>query len=279
LFKYTGGIATIIILLFAYFYKRDLFKNKIFLFSLALPIILLTPWFYWNYEVYGIGFLTTHLSLHSDPSHMKILIRSFLILSFVVISIYILVKRIISDLNELPQQVKDKRGKTIAMVARAMIAGFLIALLWNEILRSLMITHLPLTSWGQTFFSGARPTFYLDRLLEFSFIYFIAFVAYFLPQQKIDIYEKLLMLSSMIILLFYTYWAAYQSRYILACLPLLIILGSHLLIMIYERFNSSSLLWVRVLFKPLVVLTIIFILFKMHYINIMVSFPNDMCYF
>ena len=67
--KYTGIFATINIGLFALVHQRDLFRNKFFITSLALPFIMLIPWFFWNYTVYGISFFFTQGSIHVVESN------------------------------------------------------------------------------------------------------------------------------------------------------------------------------------------------------------------
>ncbi len=61
--KYTGILITFVMIIFAAFYRKDLFANKKFQLSLVLPILLLLPWFFWNYRVYGLMSVVQHKEL------------------------------------------------------------------------------------------------------------------------------------------------------------------------------------------------------------------------
>jgi len=77
--RYNGFLVSIIIAVYALIYARPLFKNKSFLISLCIPLLMLTPWFYWNWKVYGFEFLTFKLHTRADQFFLKLfkLIKSW----------------------------------------------------------------------------------------------------------------------------------------------------------------------------------------------------------
>ncbi|MFA5089122.1 MAG: glycosyltransferase family 39 protein, partial [Candidatus Omnitrophota bacterium] len=55
--KYPGILATLCVVAYALIYRRDLFRNKGFFLGLGMPVVVLLPWFFWNYQIYGKDFL------------------------------------------------------------------------------------------------------------------------------------------------------------------------------------------------------------------------------
>jgi len=69
--KYPGILATFVVIMYAGLYNKVLFKNKNFLISLGLPLVILLPWFFWNFQVYGMDYFTTKGSLHIEITKLS----------------------------------------------------------------------------------------------------------------------------------------------------------------------------------------------------------------
>lgn len=123
------------------------------------------------------------------------------------------------------------------------------------------------------------PTFYVMRLFEFSLIFVFSALTFFISKQQLKVEEWIVRFSAVMILLFYTVWSAYQSRYIIACIPLLIVLGVGLITEFYGRTAKIQPLFSRVVLKSVLILIVILIFTKAHFVNTFISFPNDLCYF
>ncbi len=265
--KYNGALATIIFILYAFLYEKSLFKNKKFLISIIMPVVVLLPWFAWNFSVYGKQYLLMQEQMHSSKSHAHQMLRNAVAFLLLALAGYLLTKKIKNDFTK-PSLIIQILGGAVC-----------IFLFWPKMLLSLQLVHLPLTSWAGATFYGSPPTFYVDRLLEFSSIYLIAFLAYFVPLKELQAIDKLLRVSPLIILLFFTVWAGYQSRYIVAAIPFLIIMACQWLWQVYVSAENSPSMSSRLLLRVCVLLVLVFSVVKMQFINTYVSFPNDMCYF
>lgn len=274
--KYPGGIATLIICLYALIFDRQLFKKTKFILGLLLPILSLMPWLIWNFWIYKINFLFLQSRLHSDKVHTILLIRNMLLFGLLAASSLILMKEIKKSHLKPDKIPFSNRHKYITY---AIITILFLSIFGDAILKSLNPYHIPLTSWTGATFYNSPPTFYINRLLEFSSIYLLGFVAFFTKTALSNFSEKILKLTILTVLSFYTTWQAYQSRYILAALPPLIILGSRLVLDIYHRACSTHSFLIRITLKPAVIFIVVIMLIKLCIINMTVSFPNDMCYF
>ena len=274
--KYPGGIATMIICLYAMFFERRLFKKKEFVTGLLLPVFSLFPWLIWNFSIYKINFLFLQLQLHSDQFHIIILSRNIILIGLLSVCFFVLAKKINRGHLEPSKSTSLHKYKNIVYI---ITIAFFLPFLLKAILRSLNPYHIPKTSWAGSTFYNSPPTFYIDRLLEFSLIYLLGFAALFKKNTSSDSSEKILKLTILTILGFYTIWQAYQSRYILAALPFLIIVGSHLIMAIYYQSHNRNSFLIKMALKSSVVFIVLIMLIKLYIINMTVSFPNDLCYF
>ncbi len=266
--KYTGGIGTVIMIAYALIYDRKLLKNRAFLIGLAMPILLLTPWLLWNLAVYGSNYVGMQVELHSDKGHSLKFVRNIGLYILAGFAVLRLGKKFKEDLS--PSAIQN-----IKLFASCAVA----VIFMDSILKSFNILHLPITSWAGATFYGSSHTFYPDRLLEFSLIYFFAFLSFFIPLKDRPDEDRILRIGSIAILLFFTMWTAFQSRYIISANPLLIILGVNFLHELSRRAPEIPNLWARVVARGSLIMLLVAIFMKTIVVNVLVSFTNNFCYF
>lgn len=265
--KYNGTLPTVAFVVYALLFDRALFRNKKFILGLIMPVLMLLPWFAWNWAVYGQHSLAMQGELHAGKPHEAQMLRNAAAFALLGLSGFLLARKVKKDF------IKSK------LVIRVSVAVVCLALFWPNILLSLQLTHLPVTSWAGAAFYGSPPTFYADRLLEFSSIYLIVFFAYLIPLKETTASERVLLMSPLVVLVFFSIWAGYQSRYIAAAIPFLVVIAGAWLWRVYAKGEELPFGWERLLLRACVLFILIFSLAKMQIINLYVSYPNDMCYF
>jgi len=278
--KYSGILVSAAIFLFAVFYNRPLFRNKKFLLSLFMPFAVLSPWFFWNYKVYGYNILRVQGSLHhgaaqfiyrlSNPGGL-VLAGLFL---FFLVFIYFLLRKIGS--GEMPKEIPIMAP---SLKVSGLIFMCLLISIFPQIVNAARPYYLPTHSWQSGFFHQELPVFYFGRLVEFSPFYLFSFAALLNLAHDKEFETAILRLSPTVILAFFIIWGNYQSRYILAALPFLIILASGVLVRLFDRTNAISQVVKRILVRAVFLIGFFLILQKICFININLSFPHDFCYF
>jgi hypothetical protein len=273
--KYTAILIWITIILITFQHQRRLFQNKVFILSLALPFLFLLPWFYWNYLVYGTNFLMQQRLFHQNRLLNKVIIIFVLLTVIIVKGIWALRNRPAMDKKnrlEVPKEISRQK-------ANIAIGFFLLGGILQNIFHSLQLFYLPRTSWVGSVFALEPPTFYIGQLIEYSFIYFFAFAALFIERKDFILERALLRYGIVIVLIFFTAWRAFQCRYILAIIPLLVILGIELIFRIFERIERIDTTFLYFTLKIFFILILCYIFAKTLYIDAFLSFPNDMCYY
>ena len=279
--KYTGILAWAVILPYAFIYEKGLFRNKSFLWSLALPFIMLVPWMIWNWEVYGVDFLKVQMNIHDDMSLLQLAASLALPLFFFSIAAWVLfrlIKRLGIKLS--PPSSSEEVSAAEPLFRRALVVAIGVLLLFlirKEVIGALDISSLPRTSWRLFEFLDEPAWFYFARLVEFSLFYLFAFASFFTSQK--DKRVHFLQIGALLILLFFMAWGNYQSRYILGAVPFLIVLASRMVFFLYERLGRVAQPALRCVLLAGVSAFCAYALFKTLIINVLVSFPNDLCYF
>ena len=251
--KYPGLLTLFGAVFFILFCYPRTFKNKYFITSLALPAALSLPWFLWNFYVYGSGMISEVLSVHGFSNIMSS--KSLFVIS-VMVGIFSLVWIAIKNPDELTSRFKRmfslKLAKILAWVG---FFGTLVFLCF-EVGRSIGFGHFPEVSWAQGFFSGEPQWFYFKRLLEFSFLYGFAYLAFFDPFSQKDSGRFLMKLSAFFIMFFYIVWGNFQCRYILPALPFLMILASDYIWKLLGSFARINLVSLRLLLQSVILILI-----------------------
>jgi len=277
--KYTGILSWIIILLYAAAYNKKLFKNKYLIGSLFIPGIMLLPWLIRNFQVFGADFVLMQFNIHHisfDSTRMKVFVVTFLV---VILGFFWKRFRSLGDQrgefqkSSLQNHFRLRRPFMIACAALLMIGVF------PSVVRSLTFNHLPTTSWYQGLFALELPTFYFGRLIEWSALFILSFAAFFIHVEDNKDRKYILLISSLVILVFFMVWRNYQSRYILLSIPFLIILGVNFWLALLEKANHLSNSFLRSTIRLSLQGFLIYAIVKTHSINLLLSYSNDMCYF
>jgi len=166
--KYSGMLTWIIILLYAAAYNRKLFKNRFFLACLLIPGIMLLPWFFWNFQVYGFDFVLTQINIH-HVSFESTRAKIYSVLILILISgIFWKQFRSSGDLDSESDRSNRQSSSGLGRPIMMVCAALLVIGIFPSIIRSLTLSHLPTTSWQQGIFSMELYTFYFGRLIEWS---------------------------------------------------------------------------------------------------------------
>ena len=288
--KYTGALITFAIAGFALIYHREFYKRPKFIVSLFLPFFMLIPWIIWNINVYGMGFIDRQYSSHT---HLKDLLSmlsrfsGFLLPLFAALGLlvyfYLRLKKrhakeekneVIDDGHDLPSG-----SKGLQIFSFLLIGVLLFVVLKEQVLNSLTLNSLPSTSWWMYYFAREPSTFYFGRLIEYSFIYVFGLIALFAYHPDEQRGAAVLRISAVVILIFFIAWGNYQTRYILSAIPMLLILASDVIIRIYNWISLQNNFLLRLGLKSVFILMLCFVTMRTMFINFMISFPNDLCYF
>jgi 4-amino-4-deoxy-L-arabinose transferase-like glycosyltransferase len=279
--KYTGILAWAVILPYAFIHERELFRRKSFLWSLAVPFIMLIPWMIWNWEVYGGNFLSVQLNIHDDMSLLALVQKLALPGFFFLIAAWMLL-RLLGRLRA-PDRSAPASGEALETPSRlrrfllVAVGLCLLVVIRENIAAALQFLSMPRTSWRLFEFVDEPAWFYFGRLVEFSLFYLFAFASYFMPQK--DKRVHLLQVGSLLILVFFMAWGNYQSRYILGAIPLLIVLASRTVFIAFERLDHIGRPALRLALLGVLSAFCAYALLKTIAVDILVSFPNDLCYF
>ena len=99
-------------------------------------------------------------------------------------------------------------------------------------------------------------------------------------ERKGDLVARILPKYAVVtVLLFFTAWRCFQCRYILSVIPLLAILGAELIFTLFAKIEKLPRLLPRLILKSGLSVLIMYALAKTFYIDLFLSFTNDMCYY
>jgi len=286
--KYTAVLWIFTIFLFTLMNDRKLFLNKKFLLGLLMPFFLLLPWFVWSYKVYGLRAITMQLGLHihylklNHLSIQDVSVCGGLGLAVLTASVYLFLKleraSLLRNKNK-PQQVIEAKNSRVRYLSWGVVTFIFVVFLRGSVFNSLNMHHLPPSSWVTGYFHNASSLFYFYRLIEYSLIYSLAIAYIFLFHPKENPYLRLMKINVFVFLLFFILWKGYQSRYILPIMPMIILLSLDMLKGIYLKIISFEVKILRWGLLLVFFLMVGFSLTKTNHINILHSFPNDMCYY
>ena len=287
--KYPGILATFIVFLYALIQHKDYFKNTFFKWSLAAPFLMLTPWLYWNWQVYGVNMIRQLTVIHGmlssrSGTHLLLLGMGLFIC---VLAIFVLRKRRqspphLTDADEDTEETGEPENWTnspASIIRRILVWAIILVFainLWPYVQRSLLFKSFPVTSWQPGRFRS--PLFYFGQPIEFSLIYAFAFLSFFVYNEKRVNDSTLLLVTVAALYVFFLLWGGFQSRYILAGLPVLIIYGVQFMREIAGFLNKQHYI-LKTIGLSLFFSGAVYIFIKTSYVNYLVSFPNDMCYF
>lgn len=275
--KYSGILAILTIYLSALITRPHLSRNRKFLFSLSIPFIMSLPWFFWNVAVYGQDVFSELARMHSFlPRYINtplILSLLSLVLLFPILAqvgkrltLGVYLKKII-----IPSFLKNQLQFAIWLIFAL--------LLFPAVVKALRLDILPATSWDSSIATNDDRLFYVFHLLEFSLFFIFAYISLINLFADDDNILFVFRVFSLLIIIFYSIWGSYQSRYILPALPILTVLAAHQWLYLFRKSSCNPQPVVRFLFQGILLFFIFFSTYKMWIINTVVSAPNNMCYF
>jgi len=276
--KYTGILTLLSAGLYCALFQRKLLRQKAVLLCFAFPLGLLSPWLIWNYGVYGRAFFSQILDLHNLST---ITVRSVSVSGFFVGILFLMIAGLMLKGNNIQEKfrgvspwLQNYKGRKSVVLGLGLIVG------GGILFPVFALNYRPATYWDPGHFSGESSFFYLKRLPEFSLFYCVSFLAFFFRLNTR--YRKgplIIKLFSGVILVFFSLWKNYQTRYVLAATPLLLILGAALWVQVIQGALASPHVRLKHMGGLAALLLSAYCLFKIFYVNMTVSFPNDMCYF
>lgn len=274
--KYTGLLTLLGAGLYFVFFQRKILRRRVALLCFGVPALMAVPWLIWNYQIYGHAFFPRILALHNLAT---ITTRSILTGFFVLGGLLVLFYGGRMKFEKIPQIRFGARLEGYQTIQWGLL-GLLAALFLSRYIDIVSPLHLPETYWQAGRFGGEPWFFYFKRLPEFSLFYLVSYAAFFFDfGQKRRHGAIILKIFSGIILIFFSLWENYQVRYILAATPLLLTLSAALWIHRLQQLMNLRDETKRTQRLILAGLVSGYILIKTFYVNFMVSFPNDMCYF
>lgn len=276
--KYPGALPLAGIILYSLFYDRKLIKSyKFFVSYFIIPLGMLMPWLFWNYSVYGLAAVTRHQEIKALGERFGPVILLIAIICMLVIYFR---KRYKMTFDAV--EYEDDNPESIARMkvySYIFIFLFIGVGLKDHLIRGMQFDYIPVCSWVLGFFGSEPRYFYFGRLLEYSLIYGFAFAALLMYQTREEKEIAVLRLAAFVILIFLTIWGNFQSRYILASIPFLIIMGvqcwAGLLNQLVEKGQSR----IATLGVLVLIFIFIFIVARTLYLNTSLSYTNNMCYF
>lgn len=279
--KYPGLLATGIIFIYALCFERRLFKKAAFVFSLFIPLLMLMPWFYWNYRVYGAQLFSGNIEITYLLKRVVFFIQKswlFIVSIALFSAVTIFIKRKFSLFYE--QKLLPK----LRLLYWVIIFGLFFALIYvikAHILNALNFRYVPEAGWRIGMFAKEPWYFYLGRIVELSPFYIFSYIGLFLlifDKERTREYLFLL-LGSAIVLTFYILWGNFQCRYLVAATVPLIILSVRVQLYILESINKIQAKKIKNALVIILNLVLLYAVAKTLYIDLVFAVPNNICYF
>ena len=279
--KYPGILPVFIIVIFTSLYHRELLKKKQVILGLLIPFVMFLPWLYWNYLVYGAHFVFKHLTLHNfSIIHTRVkAVLSFCLLLIIISLTAVFRAGLIKEKIVRKIAALKLPGWLNAKNIKLAVGLTAVALLHRSFLQSIQLDFLPANSEFSGLFAYEPRTFYFGKLLQFSLLYFFAFLSFFISSRRENAYTPLIKISALVILIFFTAWGNFQSRYILPGIPFLILLASDTWLKILLRSWYHPDVRIKYCGRFVIIFSGIVILWRSYHINSILSATNNMAYF
>jgi len=279
--KYPGILSTGIIFLYAICVERQLFRKRAFIFSLAIPFIMLMPWLEWNYNVYGTQLFSGKDEITYFLNRMGFILENSWLALFLLIGLFIYFLTIKKRLPDFYEKVLMPKFRITGQVFGIALVCMTVFMLRTHVVNALNFAHVPAAGWLMGIFKEEPWYFYLGRLVELSpfYIFSILGLALFVvDRQRLKEYFFLI-LASAILLAFYILWKNFQCRYITAVAVPLIVLSSKTQIYLLNRLNSSDLKLAKSGAMIFIILMIVYAAIKTLHVDLILAVPNNICYF
>ncbi|MFQ6094140.1 MAG: ArnT family glycosyltransferase [bacterium] len=280
--KFLGILTLPIILFYTLLAERKLFRRKEFTLLILFPFVLQAPWIGWNYQVYGPEFLTNMFQFGKGTTRLlEKAVRLIPPFSALLLATLLL----LFTKNRSVQRAREKvrtifTPKVVLALSALPFALFFIAYgpeTVNIVKNILQWGFIPSHGRARGIFTGEPWYFYLERLVEYSPLYLFALLSPFLLRRK-EKGDLLLLLSSGGLLAFFILWGAFQCRYILPAIPLLIVLSARTQIFVYDWARRARRGWLKIVIVLLCVVVSYFYI-KTVWTDFAFALPNKPIYF
>ena len=280
--KYPGILSLFIVTSFVILFDRSLLKKRGFWVLCFLAFLVFFPWVIWNWRVYGNltdAFISAHnLVKHKEtalgflPAHKGLLLILILLIGILSV-MWNKIKRFFKARFMDGEMLKGKVGILY-------FALFVFVLIFIPFLRGIgkeafIWREAVLVGWSNPFKAGSWH-FYLTRLSELSPLYIFSFLSFpfFVGHNRGD---KLLILSSLSIVMAFILWGNYQSRYILPAVPFLVILSARWQVWAYDKLSGPK--TSQVILKVLLVGISVYFIIKTLKVDSLIAVGSDFGYF
>jgi Dolichyl-phosphate-mannose-protein mannosyltransferase len=216
---------------------------------MTIPFLVCLPWIFWNYKVFGAGFINNIISLNS--SDLSPISGGYVAVVMLFVSICMLLvflaalnkKRIKQYFYKIVQPLKGKvpsyiTGRTLNYFVFACVLMLFIVSV-PSILKALSWSYIPGTSDSPDMFPGVAINFYFAHLIELSPIYMLSFMSLFYIF-KWDKNMFLLAGVSIASVLFLTSFSCYETRYVAIVTPGLFLMAAYTVIETFKLLNAQE---------------------------------------
>ena len=279
--KYPGALATVIIFTYVVFWDRRFFKKPAFIVSLFIPFIMLLPWFWWNYAVYGNELFSANVEMMKAAAGIKQLVSVLwipaLITSGVVAGVMLIRRKYSDSLSNRFSKVVTRSG----IIVLVCLFCAILFILREHIVNTCSFFFIPVAGWDMGMFKNEPWYFYLGRLTELSPFYIFAFAAVLFPifdKKNLKEYSFLL-IAAAFALVPYILWQNFQSRYIAVAIVPLIVLSSRVQVCLADRVGSLQKGYPRYAATGILIAIILYAVMRTLYIDIILGTPDAVCYF
>lgn len=234
--KYPGGLVVPVILVYAAVCKPELFRDPKFYAMFVTAFLVFSPWILWNIRVYGD--ILTNLQFHADIPVRKRMLHSLMGWRSLILLVSGAILWFASYKGYIHKAaVKLGSVKVMVIAAASLFLIFLLSLkgVRGALIESLLLTRFPPVSADFPSIFGKEPWFfYIGQLLKMSPVFILAYAAVFFMGSGSD-QDRLLLITAFFVLAFYIKWGNYQSRYIAAAIPALMILAARMFIWLWDE--------------------------------------------
>ena len=266
--KYFAILPYIGVLIFVVFMLGNVKPKADFILFLLMPVLVSLPWFIWNYNAYGgnifFNMIRSQQHFYTDFSqkyltrYTLIAAAVFTLFSALILSRIMFDNVLSSSKSAVERIVKNNLFKKALTFAALLICVYIFANAFK--VNRLALSYLPIDGNELNFFKNEPRIFYIKRLLELSPVYLFGVLS-LLFVSRWNKYNFLFLMTLLPTIIFFSYFSAYETRYVLAAIPALCMLSSDGVIRLYDALKESPNLFVKHLRFALIVF-LIYLFFK-----------------
>ncbi len=279
--KYPGILATAIIFTYAAVADRKLFRDKFFLTGLFMPLVMLVPWFKWNYDVYGPQMFSSNVEIVSAVSKVAGLLGKYW---YLLVGALAAIAGAVTVKKRSPGIYRDlsaRFGRVIVNISAVLAVCALIFILRRHILNAFDLTFVPEFGWRMGMFAAEPWYFYLGRVIELSPFYLLSYAGLLLfifDRENVKEYA-LLSVSAVVVISFYILWGSFQCRYILAAAVPMMVMAARAQAYALDKATALENRSLKYAGQIIVLIAAAYAIVKTLRIDIAMAVPNMACYF